>query len=76
MYEAARHNRRLNAKLKAQRLPTVADCYAYMESCGWTLTKVRGAIGYLGRRKVKSPTALNEIFWTLRELRDAVRYGW
>lgn len=55
-------------------LPTVKECKAYIESCGYTFSH-RSIIGtYVFYRDIKN--AKGEVSFTLRELREAKIYGW
>jgi len=60
---------------KTRQLPDVAECIAYVEGLGYRL-KNSGRSWYLfvdtsGQR----PEHNREMFWSLGQMRDAVRYG-
>ncbi len=56
-------------------LPSVKEGIAYIETSGWLFERRRGRSGYLFRKPGDTSHHRGEITFTLRELRDAVRYG-
>ena len=62
----------------SKRIPKLKeDCIPYIESCGWKYTcSSGGAHWFKGENGRKTMSGSNEICFSLRELRDAVNYGW
>jgi len=56
-------------------VPCVKDCIAYVESCGWKFSH-KSIIGtYVFYNEQLAGQFNHELAFTLRELRDAKRYG-
>ena len=59
----------------AQNLPTIKEAIAYLDGIGYDLTR-RGRGTYIFQDRTGNRPLHNQtMYWTLRELRDAVRFG-
>lgn len=54
-------------------LPTVEQCIKYLNDLGWnTVIRTRGSYAF---KKEGAPLHLTPMWFSLRELRDVIRYG-
>lgn len=57
-------------------IPSLQQCKAYIETCGWTFVRRSIIRTYVFCKEDDRSHHCGEIAFTLRELRDAFRDGW